>query len=261
LLRIDDLDTPRNIAGAADGILQCLQRFGLQWDGEVYYQSRHLDAYQRAFDDLTQRGLLYACRCSRKELTEHAIYPGYCRHLGLTIEPGTAWRLITPNRVIAFEDAIQGHFEQNVGSEHGDFVVRRKDNIVAYQFAVVIDDHLQGISHVVRGADLLDSTIKQRYLQTLLGYPQPYYRHLPVIIDAQGQKLSKQTLATPVDERNPRQTLFSLLQLLRQNPPPGLNKASLADQLEWAVAQWQPTRLAGIPALQPEAREAPDLGI
>ncbi|WP_332095599.1 tRNA glutamyl-Q(34) synthetase GluQRS [Methylomonas rhizoryzae] len=260
LLRIDDLDTPRNISGAADDILRCLQRFGLQWDGEVYYQSRHVDAYQRELTGLARHGLLYACRCSRKDLAEHAVYPGYCRDLGLPLEPGTTWRLKTRDRLIAFEDAIQGHFEQNVGLEHGDFVVRRKDDIVAYQCAVVVDDYLQGISHVVRGADLLESTIKQRYLQTLLGYPQPHYRHLPVIVDAQGQKLSKQTLATPVDERNPRQTLFLLLQLLRQDPPSGLNEATLADQLEWAIVHWQPNRLSGLRAVQPETQESPNLG-
>ena len=250
-MRIDDLDTPRNVRGAADAILRCLQRFGLHWDGEVYYQSRHQETYQTAFSQLLQQQWLYACRCSRKTLGHAAIYPGHCRDAGFPVDESSAWRLKTQDLQIEFDDTLQGFLSQNLSSEHGDFIVRRKDNIIAYQFAVVIDDYRQQVNHVVRGVDLLDSTPKQLYLQQLLGYPPPCYMHLPLIVDNQGNKLSKQTLAAPVDDARPASTLFFLLQLLQQNPPPALHDAPIALQLDWAVAHWQPQALKKIRAIQP----------
>jgi glutamyl-Q tRNA(Asp) synthetase len=145
---------------------------------------------------------------------------------------------------------LQGTISQNLGREHGDFVLRRRDQIVAYQFAVVVDDHQQQINHVVRGADLLDSTPKQLYLQQLLGYPAPKYMHLPVIVDHAGHKLSKQTLAAPVDSVHPAKTLWQLLSLLQQNPPAELQNACVGEQLAWATKHWQPLALQQIRIIQ-----------
>ncbi|WP_371927880.1 tRNA glutamyl-Q(34) synthetase GluQRS [Methylomonas rivi] len=246
LLRIDDLDTPRNAPGASDAILRCLSRFELHWDGSVYYQSRQQESYALAFEQLRQQQWIYACRCSRKDLAGIPVYPGRCREAGFPLDGSSAWRLRVSDVSIRFHDALQGWIDENPALEHGDFIVRRKDGIVAYQFAVVIDDFRQRVSHVVRGADLLDSTTRQRYLQTLLGYPEPAYMHLPVLVDPLGNKLSKQTLAAPVDDTRPAYTLFLLLQLLRQNPPLCLRKAPVAEQLAWGVAHWRPQTLEKI---------------
>jgi len=250
-LRIDDLDTPRNVTGATDAILHCLQRFGLQWDGEVYFQSQHLQQYQQSLAKLQRQEWLYACRCSRKKLANSLVYPGYCRQAGFPDDHTTALRLKTQDLTIEFDDALQGNICQNLALEQGDFVIRRRDQIIAYQFAVVIDDNSQGISHVVRGADLLDSTPKQIYLQQLLGYSTPHYLHLPLIVDEHGEKLSKQTLAAPIDDSQPTATLFFLLKLLQQNPPENLLSASVQQQLNWAIAHWQPQALQKVRAIQP----------
>jgi glutamyl-Q tRNA(Asp) synthetase len=250
LLRIDDLDTPRNVNGASDAILRCLERFGLQWDQTADYQSRHLQAYQQILAELQQQHWLYACRCSRKVLNNQTIYPGNCREAGYPDSAETALRLKTQDMSIEFKDGLQGWVRQNLALEHGDFVVRRRDQIIAYQFAVVIDDYRQEINHVVRGTDLLDSTPKQLYLQQLLHYPQPHYLHLPLIVDLQGCKLSKQTLAAPVDATQPTETLFLLLKLLQQNPPAELQHAYIQDQLNWAVEHWQPQALKTIAVIQ-----------
>ena len=250
LLRIDDLDTPRNISGVSETILRCLERFGLQWDAEPDYQSRHLNDYRQILQDLHRQHRLYACRCSRKDLNNHLIYPGYCHEAGYADTTETALRLKTPDMTIEFQDALQGNIRQNLAMEQGDFVVRRRDQIIAYQFAVVIDDYRQGINHVVRGADLLDSTPKQLYLQHLLHYPHPKYLHLPLIVDALGCKLSKQTLAAPVDETKPTETMFLLLGLLKQNPPSELQRDTLKNQLDWAVENWQPQALKSFTEIQ-----------
>jgi len=251
LLRIDDLDTPRNTEGAVDAILQCLQHFGLQWNGEVYYQSQHIDTYQSILKRLQQQYWLYACHCSRKTLGHAPVYPGNCRYAGFSFEEPSAWRLKIQDVQIEFDDALQGTISQNLARDHGDFILRRKDNIIAYQFAVVIDDYLQQVNHVVRGVDLLDSTPKQIYQQQLLTYPQPHYMHLPLIVDQQGDKLSKQTLAAPVDDTRPEATLFLLLQMLQQNPPDTLRHAPINTQLDWAIAHWHPLALKKIRAIQP----------
>ena len=250
LLRIDDLDTPRNADGAVDAILHCLQSFGLHWDGEVYYQSRHLGTYQTVLHRLRQQHWLYACHCSRKALDNAPVYPGICRYAGFPFDEPSAWRLKTQNLQIEFDDALQGKISHNLAHDHGDFIVRRKDNIIAYQFAVVIDDYLQQVNHVVRGVDLLDSTPKQIYQQQLLTYPQPNYMHLPLIVDEQGNKLSKQTLAAPVDDTRPEATLFLLLQMLQQTPPSSLQNASTSTQLEWAITHWQPLALKKMRAIE-----------
>lgn len=248
LLRIDDIDTPRNVEGAGEAILRCLEAFGLHWDGKVYYQSRHLADYQDVLNQLQPQ--LFACRCSRKKLANQPIYPGFCRDLGLALEKNCALRLQAPYTNIGFNDALQGRFEQNLAREVGDYVIKRRDGLFAYQLAVVVDDHIQGITHIVRGADLLDSTPRQIYTQNLLGYATPHYMHLPLIVDDEGNKLSKQTLAAPVEAAQPAETLFAVLALLRQQPPADLQRAPLAELLQWAIAHWQPERLKKTRAIQ-----------
>ncbi|WP_375142701.1 tRNA glutamyl-Q(34) synthetase GluQRS [Methylomonas koyamae] len=247
LLRIDDLDTPRNMPGAAERIMDCLAAFGLHWDGEADFQSRHALQYQQAITDLKQRDLLYSCSCSRSLLAEAGhVYPGYCRTRHYPTDQPAALRVKTSPAEIEFVDGLQGIIRENIGERHGDFIILRKDRIVAYQLAVVVDDYRQGITHVVRGCDLLDSTPKQIYLQKLLGYPVPEYLHLPIIVDRAGQKLSKQSRAEAVAATSANQTLFMLLSLLGQNPPPTLKRAEIPAILDWAVAHWVPERLSGI---------------
>lgn len=238
LLRIDDLDTPRNATGAVDAILRCLERFELHWDDQPFFESQHQPVYQEHLAQLIRNQQIYGCRCSRRELEGHTVYPGFCRHLGWPDDSQAALRVKTCDKILTFDDRLQGRLESHLGNEHGDFIVRRRDGIVAYQLAVVVDDHLQGVNQVVRGIDLLLSTVKQLYLYDLLNYPAPVYMHVPVVVDATGTKLSKQTLAAPIDTRHPEATVFAILQWLGQNPPPDLNKASISEQLTWAIAHW-----------------------
>jgi len=211
LLRIEDLDAPREVAGAAAGIIDALRAFGLHWDGDIMVQSTRHAAYEAAFDRLTAHDMTYPCACTRREIADsvshqrqHAfgrelVYPGTCR-AGLA--PGRAaraWRLRVPDQRICFEDAMGGPQAQNLASEVGDFVLRRADGQWAYQLAVVVDDAAQGVTHVVRGADLIDSTARQIHLCRLLGYAIPQYLHVPVVTNAEGEKLSKQTRAIAVD--------------------------------------------------------------
>lgn len=246
LLRIDDLDTPRNVEGADSLILSALDRFGLHWDGEPAYQSRCLNAYHGLLRQLAEKDLLYPCTCSRKILGDSDIYPGTCRRLLTRPAPPYALRIKTDQRSICFQDALQGLQRHNLAGQHGDFILARKDGIIAYQFAVVVDDYLQQVHQVVRGVDLLEVTPRQIYLQQLLGFATPSYMHLPVIVDENGAKLSKQTKAQAVDLRAPQRTLFLLLKLLKQKPPSELQNAPVSEQLAWAVAHWQPAALIGI---------------
>lgn len=250
LLRMEDLDTPRNMPGAADAILRSLEAFGFEWDGPVAYQSERHDLYAAALARLQEDGLVYPCGCTRKEIAdsaihgiEGAIYPGTCRS---GLPPGKtarAWRIRAENRTIGFDDAIQGHVAQNLARDIGDFVLKRADGFYAYQLAVVVDDADQGITHVVRGADLLDSTPRQIYLQQVLGLPAMHYAHIPVVLNAQGEKLSKQTQAAAVDDRQPATQLWQALDFLQQSPPAAVRNAPLADIWQWADQNWQLSRI------------------
>src|SRR3954471_12891151 len=204
LVRMEDLDRPRVLPGADDAILDALSRLGLQWDGEVVYQSKRHDLYRRALERLGPH--TYWCGCSRREIADSSlglardgppIYPGPCR-TGAAGAPRVV-RVRTSADTITFDDRLQGRQAQMLERDIGDFVLCRADGLFAYQLAVVVDDAEQGVTDVVRGADLLDSTPRQLWLQKLLGYPQPTYLHIPVAVNDQGQKLSKQTLAPPVD--------------------------------------------------------------
>ncbi len=243
-VRIEDLDPPREIPGAADDILRTLEAFGFEWDGEVMYQSRRHAAYDAALEKLRRDGTLYACACTRREIADSSVngiegpvYPGTCR---AGLQPGRAaraWRVRVDGAVVEFDDLLQGRQRSALATDIGDFVVKRADGFFAYQFAVVVDDAEQGITEVVRGADLLHSTPRQIQLQRLLGLPTPRYLHLPVVLNEQGEKLSKQTYAAPVDHTNPLPALRQALELLGQTPP-DRDIAGLADFWCWATQSW-----------------------
>ena len=257
LVRIEDLDTPRTVKGAADNTLRTLETFGLHWDEALLYQSQRTAAYEEALQKLQSTGAVYSCACTRKEIADSAlhgiegqIYPGTCRNGIPSGREGRAWRVrtninLSPG-VAQFDDTLQGRITQHLENEIGDFVVKRADGLFAYQLAVVVDDAQQGITHVVRGADLLASTPRQLYLQRLLGLTTPAYMHLPVAVNAQGEKLSKQTLAAPVDAHNISGTLWRTLEFLRQQPPAELASCKQEEILEWAIANWDKDKLKGI---------------
>lgn len=251
LVRMEDLDPPRETPGAADLILRTLEIYGFEWDGEVFYQSRRHPAYEAALEALKQRGLLYPCGCTRKEIADSAlfgiegpIYPGLCRNGLASGKAVRAWRIKVDGRGIAFDDAVQGCIAQNLALDIGDFVLKRADGLYAYQLAVVVDDAEQGITHIVRGADLLDSTPRQIHLQQLLGVPTPQYAHLPVAANTAGEKLSKQTKASPLRLSDPVPALWQALNFLGQNPPDHLANADLKTLWQWALETW---RLAAVP--------------
>lgn len=224
LLRLEDLDAPRVQPGAADQILRALDRLGLHWDGPVHLQSARIERYRSVIGDLAHRGFAYPCACTRRELEDSAlaidgarIYPGTCRHGLPAGKNARALRLRTHDAAIGFADRVQGWIEQRVEREAGDFVLLRADGVVSYQLAVVVDDLDQGVTDVVRGADLLDSTARQIHLQRLLGAPTPGYAHVPVAVNAGGEKLSKQTGARALDLSDPPRELARARRFLGQD--------------------------------------------
>lgn len=238
LVRMEDLDPPREVAGAQAAILQTLDSYGLHWDGEVVYQSLRHAAYQQVIDRLLAQGLAYACTCSRKQLEPYqGIYPGTCRNAGHTTEDA-AIRVRVPELLYRFEDRVQGAYSQHLGRESGDFVIRRRDGLYAYQLAVVLDDAWQGVTDIVRGADLLDSTPRHLYLQELLGLPQPRYLHVPLIIQPDGNKLGKSYRSPPLDPDQAAPLLVRALRALGQAPEADLADGGVQDVLGWGVAHW-----------------------
>ncbi len=250
LLRIEDVDAPRTVAGAADGILRTLERLGFEWDGPVVRQSERTAAYRDAFERLRAGGSIFGCACTRREMADSALardgtrrYPGTCRD---GLPPGRvarAWRLRVASGVVGFDDGVQGRVEEDVAADVGDFVLLRADGLFAYQLAVVVDDAAAGVTEVVRGADLLDSTARQIVLQRLLGYPTPAYAHLPVASNTAGEKLSKQTLARAVDGAEPARVLVDALDFLGQGPPAGLAAGGTTAVWTWARANWSMARV------------------
>ena len=256
LLRIEDLDRYRTVPGAADRIMRTLETFGLYWDGPVLYQSQRTAVYQVAFNTLDDAGLLYPCSCSRREIAleartgiEGPVYPGYCRTDRRHPERTPAWRLRTDSRTICFNDRIQGDTQQNVGTGIGDFIVRRADGLFAYQLAVVVDDAAQGITDIVRGADLLGSTPRQILLQQFLQLPTPHYAHLPLAVDGQGRKLSKQFASAPVDPDRPAPAFWQALRFLGQRPPPDLESGPIQALHQWTLAHWSTARIPNSPQI------------
>lgn len=236
-MRMEDVDIPRSAPGAADSILRDLERFGLHWDGEVMVQSRRDDAYADALEKLRDLGLVYDCGCSRRDLGG-GIYPGTCRDGIREGRPARSVRIRTNDAVAAFDDRLQGRFGQRLEPEVGDFVVFRADGVYAYHLAVTVDDAFQEITDIVRGGDLLDSTPRQIHLQRGLGLATPTYAHLPVAVNRQGQKLSKQTRATPVSEGPAGPLLFEALDFLGQQPDPRLRDARADEILAWGRVHW-----------------------
>ena len=256
LLRMEDVDTPRNVPGAAEQILATLEAFGFEWDGPVLWQSQRLAAYAEALAQLQAAGLAYGCACSRKEIADSAsqtasqatiqaaidgglIYPGTCRDGLPAGRSARAWRLRVSDEEIAFTDRVQGRVAQCLARDVGDFVLHRADGLFAYQLAVTVDDDFQGISDIVRGADLLASTPRQIWLQRCLGFAEPRYAHLPVVTNAAGEKLSKQTLAPALDVTKAAYSLVRALQFLGQPVPEALARASAKDVWAWARENWR----------------------
>lgn len=254
LVRIDDLDPPRETPGAADTVLRAIEAFGMEWDGPVLYQSTRMEAYREALDRLAAANLTYPCGCSRREIADSAIRPG-TQSPGEVVYPGTCRDGLPPGRAprsirmrvgeaaIGFDDAVQGRTHHHLGRDVGDFVLRRADGHFAYQLAVVIDDADQGVTDVVRGADLLDSTPRQIFLQRCLDAPTLRYCHLPVATEASGEKLSKQSLAAPVDPNRPAETLARAFAFLGHAPPDEIARAGTRALWDWAIAHWDRTRI------------------
>lgn len=249
-VRIEDLDAPRCPPGTADDILRDLERCGFEWDGTIIYQSRQLPAYQNAIERLQQAGAIYPCACSRREIADSSIngidgpvYPGTCRQGVAHGRTPRALRIRTHDDLICFNDLIQGQICQRLQSEIGDFVLRRADGLFAYQLAVVVDDAELGVTEIVRGADLLSSTPRQIYLQQLLGLPTPDYAHLPVLVNTQGQKLSKQTLAPALAATEPLAALRYAMHALGHLPPVEID--TLESFWQWAPTAWH---MANVPS-------------
>lgn len=241
LVRIDDLDGPRTAPGAVQAILADLERLGLCWDGEVCFQHTRGDRYRQGLEALRAAGWTFPCGCSRKDYQD--VYPGTCRQGLAPGKRARTRRMRVDDVCIDLHDAVQGDCHQPLNESVGDFVIRRADGVFAYHLAVVIDDAEFGVTEVVRGADLLASTPRQIHLQRCLGLPTPAYAHLPVIVNANGQKLSKQTFAEPVADKPAVPLLIGALDFLGQQPPARLRDASLDELWLWAIENWRMDRV------------------
>jgi glutamyl-Q tRNA(Asp) synthetase len=246
IVRVEDVDEPRTQPGATESILATLERCGFEWDGPVALQSGRTERYRDSLERLKSSGLAYACGCTRKEIADSTlapdgarIYPGTCRHGLAPGRTARAWRVRTNSPVIEFDDRLQGRIAQALESEVGDFVLFRADGYFAYQLAVVVDDAEQGITDVARGVDLLDSTARQIHLQRLLGLPTPTYLHLPVAVNCDGEKLSKQTEAAAAGP----EAIAAALTFLGQEPPAELRSAPAKELVAWGIAHWDIARL------------------
>ncbi len=257
-VRIDDIDTPRAVTGVADEILRTLEAFALQWDGRAVYESQNRDAYHHALHSLRATGRVFACSCSRREISKAGIrgadgpvYPGTCRTAPRADRPVRSLRLrVEDSDTIGFTDQLQGRFSQDLAASVGDFVIYRADGVFSYHLACAVGDAHQSITHVVRGADLIDSTPRQIYIQRLLNLPTPRYLHLPVATNRHGEKLSKQTHATPVERARAPQTIYAVLRFLGQQPPEELAHWSAQQAIDWAVNAWQRERLPNASAIE-----------
>jgi len=246
LLRIEDLDPPREVVGASEDIIRMLETCGFEWDGEILYQSQRSAIYEQVLEQLRLADLSYPCGCSRSDISQAGQqtdfglrYPGTCRQ-GLTNgKQARSIRIKALTDNISFVDKIQGQIDQNLNRDCGDFVIKRADGQFAYQLAVVVDDAMQNITEIVRGSDLLDSTARQIYLQQSLGYPTPDYAHVPVLINRHGDKLSKQNLAEPVNKDSIPASLYRALCYLNQIPPDDIQYAPLNEIWDWARMNWQ----------------------
>ncbi|WP_325437250.1 tRNA glutamyl-Q(34) synthetase GluQRS [Pseudomonas nitroreducens] len=239
LVRMEDLDPPREMPGAQAAILETLERYGFEWDGPVERQSDRHAAYSAQVEQWLRSGLAYACTCSRKQLEgSNGIYPGTCRDAQHDWYGDVAIRIRVPELDYRFTDRLQGEFHQHLGREVGDFIICRRDGLFAYQLAVVLDDAWQGVTDIVRGADLLDNTPRQLYLQELLGIAAPRYLHVPLIIQPDGHKLGKSYRSPPLEAEQAAPLLVRALKALGQNPPAGLAQSAPGDVLTWGIRHW-----------------------
>ncbi len=251
LLRIEDLDKPREVKGAAQAIIQCLDIYGFIWDDEIIYQSQQTEHYEKALQQLQLDHLVYPCTCTRKEIADSSteygiegiIYPGTCRQGHIQGNKPCAWRIRVNENSLSFNDRAYGIIHHILTRDTGDFVIKRADGLFSYQLAVVVDDANQAITDVVRGADLLNSTTRQIYLQKLLGLNTPRYLHVPVVMNARGEKLSKQTLASALPLDNIQSTLFAAFEFLGLKPPQALKNATSKGMWRWAISEWKTPQL------------------
>lgn len=243
LLRIDDLDVHRNVPGAADAIKTALEAHALHWDGPTILQSERLARYEQAVETLEQLDLIFYCRCSRRQLKDQPVYPGTCR-AQTTPVADAAVRVRVEDAVIEFTDLIQGSQRESLATSHGDFIIRRRDGLIAYQLATAVDDGGADIDSVVRGADLLDNTPRQIYLMQLLGLTAPDYAHIPMLIHPDGSKLSKQTFAEPVSVKTAANNMLRTFAWLGLTPPREGGGWPCTELLEWGVSNWH---LAKVP--------------
>lgn len=253
LLRIEDIDPPREQPGASGEIVRTLERYGFEWDGDVIFQSTSSDAHEAGLASLIKHKLAYRCSCSRRDLTDAprgsmgTIYPGICRD---GCDAGeTAIRVRTDNSEIGFEDLLQSRITQQLESESGDFIIQRRDGLIAYHLAVVVDDEIQGVTEIVRGIDLIDSTPRQIWLQQLLAFQTPSYAHIPVVTHADGDKLSKLTGAPGISQDEVEDTLVEALVVLQQRPPPELARATLPEIWSWATRNWQLGKISDLKSI------------
>lgn len=239
LVRIEDTDIPRIYPNSEQHILQCLDVFAFEYDDKIIFQKDRLDIYEQVLQQLQQLNAIYACQCTRKQLNGSTIYANTCRDLALDFS-NNAIRLKVNQDIIEFDDLLQGHQSSCLLHDLGDFVLKRRDGIISYQLAVVVDDYLQGITHIIRGADLLDNTARQIWLGQILGYPRLQYAHLPLAMNATGQKLSKQNLAQALDVQQAPQLLQQALMALNQQM---VDIDTPSRMLAQAVAQWDFNRI------------------
>lgn len=243
LLRIDDLDAHRVREGAKDSILRTLELLGLHWDGRVTYQSCRSDAYRKGLDLLQSKRLVYPCICTRREVKGKP-YPGTCRQRNLDTDGSHALRLTVNGGKINLADRIHGNITADIQAISGDFIVRRSDNIFAYHLAAVIDDHWQNVNNIVRGCDLIESTICQVYLQSKLGLSRPDYCHLPMAVESNGKKISKSSRAQNVLlKSSPETVLIKALEFLGHGPERELQGSSVEDIIQWGTDNWDITRV------------------
>ncbi|MEM1174245.1 MAG: tRNA glutamyl-Q(34) synthetase GluQRS [Pseudomonadota bacterium] len=249
VLRVEDIDPPREQAGASDLILRVLDAYGFEWDGEALFQRHSIEQHLAAVAALADR--CFECDCSRRLLAAEpvgelgTIYPGTCRDLGKP-RGDTATRVRVGNAVSQFHDGLQGLQRMELAAGSGDFVIQRRDGLIAYHLAVVVDDYLSGVTHIVRGIDLMPSTHRQVFLQDQLAYPRPEYSHIPVAVHPDGDKLSKLTGAPPLEAPNAATELVRALQVLRQQPPDGLERATVDTIWGWAQENWDISALEGL---------------
>lgn len=243
LVRIEDIDPPREKAGASTEILSTLESYGLHWDEEVLFQSQQSAIYREVLAHLAEQKLSYYCHCTRAQIKANGgIYQGHCRHLALPANK-SAIRVINTVGTSQYNDLIQNQVSCNSELAQEDFIVLRKDGLFAYQLAVVVDDIYQGITHVIRGCDLLEPTARQLSFYQLLHHKAPRFGHFPLAVTSQGFKLSKQNNAPSIDKKNPVPSLFAALNFLGQQPPEQLKQANVDELLTWAIAHWSITQV------------------